>query len=235
MCVLRALLAAVLWGSWLPCQISGPGSPELQDRARQVLAAADCQTELPGTEPAEAGAEPSRLSRRGGKVLPREARDRQRLPYVPWCGGEVLLWGVIAGAVLGLVVLIARGARSLGEGRGRTTPVSGAAGPEAAAAVAELPDHARLAQQGQFAAAVHALLRHAFAALSRAGNALPEHATGRALLARAASGSLPTEGLARLVQSVELLHFGGRPARAEHYQESLRSYEQWEAACRKQR
>src|SRR5438046_1684269 len=81
----------------------------------------------------------------------------------------------------------------------------------------------RLPAAGEFAAAIHAVLARAFAALAQRLGGLPDHVTGRGLVRHAASASVPTESLARMVQAVEVLYFGGRLGGAEQYQDSLRA------------
>jgi hypothetical protein len=235
MCVLRALLAALSLALCLPPQVPAGPSAGLRARAAAVLDDAGCQTALPD-ETGTGGGEAGREGRTGGRVLPREVPPpRPLLGDVPVRAAELLMWVSIGVAALLVLIVIVRSASTFAEQRRRPAAEPVTARRIEPGAAPELPDHAALAASGDFAAAIHALLRHAFTALGRRCGGLPDHVTGRGLVRRAAQEAVPTEALARLVQAVELLHFGGRPAEARHYQDSVQVLQRWEAACAKPR
>ena len=202
---------------------------DMAARARAVLAAARCQATLPGDPGSSGGARASR------PAAPRESRDRGGRIHLGGdaLGGlaEVLLWVVVAGAAGWIVASVVRARRGAMAPAPSRAPRGRSAAP-AATAAAELPDHARLAANGDFAGALHALLRHAFANWSTRAGAVPVHATAREVLRRARN-VVRAESLAHLVAAVERVRFGGQPATREQYDDAVPHLASWEDVCRK--
>jgi hypothetical protein len=97
-----------------------------------------------------------------------------------------------------------------------------------------VPDHERLAQQGRFAEAIHALLLRAFVDLGRRTSA-PGLAASRSSTSREVLHSTSPElrqALAPLVGSVERVHFGAGSAGIEDYTACVGQYRSFAAACR---
>lgn len=241
----QGILIALLLATTLPGQIPSPvdpvavAPPVLRERAERVLADGDCQTTLPGEVEDAGGRMPPELNR-FGRNGPRQhggapAKDGSlRLPGLRLGSAfaAVVLWFALAVAVLVLVVVIVRAIGSRGEAPPRPAVPRAAPAPAPHAPEPVLADHEQLAAAGDFAAAIHALLLHAFALLDRRAGALPVGATGREVVRRAGELQLPTGSLGRLAQTVERLHFGGRPAERAHYEESVRHFAEWEGQCR---
>lgn len=192
--------------------LGAPAQDVTAERVQRLLAEGECQTSLP-----EVG--------------------NARSPGIPFPVGvaTILLWCVVGGAAVLLVAALVRGARGRVEREGKSLPVRVGPAPAAAPTPDTLPDHVRLAAAGDFAAALRAMLQRAFAvAMPRTGS-LPRHATARALLRQLRSeagghGELPIEPIAHLVEVVEHVHFGGRPADRVLYEGSRERLSQWEAA-----
>jgi hypothetical protein len=187
---------------------------DMAARAREVLTEAGCQPTLEGSRGSRRGERPIHL---GGDAL----------------GGlaEVLLWGVVAGAFAWIVASVVR-ARRDAAAPATARPPHGRSVAPAAPAAAELPDHARLAADGDFAGALQALLRHAFANWSTRSGAVPVHATAREVLRRARN-VVRADSLAHLVAAVERVRFGGQLATREQYDDALPHLASWEDVCRK--
>ncbi len=230
---LRGTFVLVLLASGLQAQ---DGDGDVVARARRLLAGQDCQIELPADAagaPADERVEP-RPQRGRDEGATRSAppgRSAWRLPMPGFSVAQPVFWLLVGLAVLFLVVVIVRSLRgSVAPAAVRERKLVASPQP-AAAAEPELPDHARFAAAGDFAAAIHALLRHALLALGARLGGLPPHATGRDALRRARSGSLPVDDLAPLVRTVEIVHFGGQPAGADLYAASAAHLERWRRAC----
>lgn len=202
-----------------------------RDLVREVLDASHCQQVLPSGESLGAeAAEPGARTRRSG------SRSGMRMGVMPSLGGlsTVLLWAFVTVVVMIMLATIVRSRRDSGRRvvqkdaavRVRNQEVAGEPEPES------IPEHARLAGAGDFEAAMHATLLHAFAACARVLGAVPPHATGRQLVRLASQHTLSVEDLSQLVSAVERVHFGGQPADRELYEASCRRLQQWELACR---
>jgi hypothetical protein len=92
----------------------------------------------------------------------------------------------------------------------------------------------QLARAGRFAEALHALLLQAIAELSRRCE-VAGSLTTRELL-HSAAATLRDDGqaaLRELAASVERVHFGGRAALEEDYQQGLSAYRRFADACRR--
>lgn len=143
---------------------------------------------------------------------------------------RVLMWGVIlaGGALLGYylvneAVLHFRGRKSNWEeaDEGET----GAAGQRRARGIS-LEDCDRLAAEGDFAGAIHALLLHWLGRLREGGAALPAALTSREILRRLRLAKEEQDALAVLVRLVELTHFGGRGASEDDFRQCRNLYRQ---------
>lgn len=232
MALLRGLAVVVLLLGPAAAQPAPPqeAANVLEER---VLHEHGVQTALPDGAGELGGDGDGRRSR--GERYGGEARSRRRsgpgLVLPPFLA-QILLWGAVGLAVVLLVAAIVRG---LG-GRRDAAPVAAArrmtALPTAPEADAEsVPDHERLAAAGDFAAAVHAVLRHAFAVWVARGGVLPVSATAREVLRTVQRRRGPVEPLAQLVATVERVHFGGRAADRPLYDAARTWLAQWEAAC----
>jgi hypothetical protein len=176
-----------------------------------------------------------------------EADDRKRrpadetgaagggLPEVPL---PVLGAGAVLGKVIFVVLLVAAGVLIVGwiarELLARRRGAGPRTGPEAAASPAStaeralvFDDAARLASEGRYAEAVHALLlaaiRH-FAARSR--TAIQPSRTSRELVRLLPLGPEAREAFAELVRTVELSLFGGAEVGAEDYERNLARFQE---------
>lgn len=206
-----------------------PGQDVTRDLVRSVLEDADCQTSLPSETEGVGGRESS------AEPL---AEGRERSPLfegISSLGSGVatfLLWVFVAVVVVFLIAAFIRSQRNVApRQRSRAGPVDYVAQDKPAAE--PLPAYARLAEVGDFAGAVHAVLLHAFATCSRHIGGLPEHATARHVLRLATRSDLPTGDLRELVMAVERVHFGGALADRELYEASTQRLLAWEAACQK--
>lgn len=229
------LVAVLLLGG--PVAANLAAQDDVRTRAQQVLEAADCQTSLPDS-----------ASRGGERTGARDVRERKAVkrrggradsspPPGALIGGlglaEVMLWLVIAIAAAVIVVAIVRGQRGTAAST-KMRAVRARSEAVAVAAVPELPDHARLAAAGDYAGALQALLRAAFATWSERAGAVPVHTTARGLL-RTARAAVPAESLAHLVAAVERVRFGGQAAERDQYEVAVPQLACWEDMCKKQK
>jgi hypothetical protein len=204
------------------------------DDVARVLERGACQTQLPGEGTSHGGRREAAPTRRG------ERSGAPGRSSTGWGGGilvapgvaVVLLWVVVGVAVLLLVAAVARSWRGRREPARPVAKLRAASVPRPASSPEPLADHERLAAAGEFGAAVHALLQHAFVAFGARVGGLPVHATGRDVLRLARRQAAATEPLAHLVAAVERVHFGGRPADRGQYETSAAHLRQWEVACR---
>lgn len=218
---LRGLLVLLGLTGALCAQADG-ARPLTGADVRRLLEDHGCQVELPD------GRELGRTGGRGSRFLPRSDAGIS----LPSCSADALLWGGVGVAAVLLVLSLARRAAAARPPERARAVVTTRERPDPAA-VAGLPDHERLAAEGDFDGAVHAALVHAFACWGRAVEALPPHATGRQLLRRAAGRrGLPMAQLQSLVTIVERVHFGGRAADRDTYEQAREDLSRWEGACR---
>ncbi len=228
---LRGLAVAAL----LLCGIVAQVVPK--DTVARVLEHGKCQTALPGEQTVGSG---SGVQPPGPKPTRRGERSGGYGGSWSWGGGLlfgslpaiVLLWVVVGLAVLLLVAAVARSWRGRREPAKLLAKVRATSKPQDEPPAEPVPDHERLAAAGEFGAAVHALLLHAFAAWTARRGLLPAHATGRAALGLVRHKAAAVEPLAQLVAAVERVHFGGRPADRAQYEASRLHLQQWEVACR---
>lgn len=210
-----------------------------RDRITRALERGQCQTELPGEVASANGGGRGRDA--GPKPVRRGERSGGRsgdggafggLSLLPAGLAVVLFWAVVVLAVALLVAAIVRSWRGRREPAPRRETVRAQSVPSPEAATEAMQDYERLAAAGEFAAALRALLQHAFAAWTARGGSLPVHATGREVLRLVRRKVVATEPLAQLVAAVERVHFGGRPADRAQYDASRLQLQQWEVACR---
>lgn len=218
------LAGAVLLGAPAGAQTASP--EDARTRARAILADPRYQKGLPRHEA------PQDLA---------EARESSfpnvRVPSVPVpeSAGPVLGAGAYLARMVFTVLLVAVGVllvgwivRALWQWTGRRRP--GEASPQAAEAGAsleperepELADASRLAAEGRYGEAIHALLLaaiHHFAA--RAHMQVPPSRTSRELARLLPLGTESRPVFNELVRAVELYLFGGVDAGAEDYERSL--------------
>lgn len=221
---LRGLIATVV----LACGAAAQG--EAIEEVRRVLANGGHQTELPG-DVEGVGGENGR-SRGSGWSMPNGLS-------VGSTAATVLMWGVVGLAIAALVASFVRQAGAA---------ASSAAGPQSAARRGSSPaapapsdeltlddprlDPSRLAAAGDFAGALRVLLlRMFFLANGGAANVAP-HVTARELLRRLRRQRRDVEPVARLVDVVERVHFGGLPADRSMYENAAAACAAFEATLR---
>jgi hypothetical protein len=226
-----ALAALLLAGFVLPAaaQPGGPPSAEVRARAREALSDPRFQRALPSHEEA---ADPGR----------RRPADESAAAF----GGDdpvdvslpVLGAGAVLGKVLFIILLVVAGVLLVGwatrellaRRRRGAEPRTGAEAEDSPASTGERPlvfdDASRLAAEGRYAEAVHALLlaaiRH-FAERSR--TAVQPSRTSRELVRLLPLGPEAREAFAELVRTVELSLFGGAAVGAEDYERNLARFQ----------
>lgn len=203
--MMPALLVIGLLSGW-------PDVETARAAAEQVTAAEGLQRELPAGKtarpptPPQFNPPPSRRSSGPRQSAP-PARGGSGL-------GEAVLW------VLGGLLVIGFLAVLINERRDRPTRPArsrAADAPEMPVLERQIIDDAeRLAAEGRFAEAVHALLLRTIDALSRQ-DAVPRALTSREILARSRLPEAARGALSDLVAAVEVTRFGGRPADATDY------------------
>lgn len=229
----RRLLAALLLAGLAAVPAGAVSPDEAQAKARAVLADSRYQHTLPQHEEAP---DPATRQRRFGEKRPLGEGDGEGdagpAVTIPSMGAGAFLGKVVFVVLIGVVVLLVVGwiLREVVDRRRR----SGAdAGPEAATATAATPelnlsfdDASRLAAEGRYAEAVHALLlaaiRH-FAERSR--TAIQPSRTSRELVRTLPLGPDTREAFTELVRTVELSLFGGAPVGAEDYERNLARFQ----------
>lgn len=212
------------WAGWgMPAAAFQRLDPEtFAEQVDQTLADTAYQTDLPVPE----------------TKLPPEPLFNVNLPA--WVG-TVLGWLVIGAAIIGVAfvlnyvlraVLDAQakpGARSAAAPRSSPVRKRAIAPPPQPAAPAERPDLAmadRLAQEGRFTEAIHALLLTALDFLAqRQGRTLDPALTGREAAAELAVPTPQRTVLRQLVAAVERALFAGHTPDADTYARSRASFE----------
>lgn len=206
---------------------AGPGTAEVQRAAESVLARTDYQRRLPygGAEP-DGGA-----GLRLGRAAPGadEGTPRPLSVSVP----PMLVWILAAAAGLALVLWARHEfghatrlpslAADESETDGRAPPTLPRRGPRAPV----LDDAERLAAEGRFAEAIHALLLGSLARLAPA-RAL----TAREVLRQADVGDEARSALAALVGEAERVHFAGGAAGAGEFERCREHWRRFGAARR---
>ncbi len=201
-----------------------------REAARQVLAGGRYQTELPGVAARsgspDADAPPPKPPGRGGSRASRSGSSGSLIPLP----SAMLVWGLLFGALLiALVWALLQAARSR---RGREADVVPT--PEATATarpapralrIGPLTDVEELARAGRYGEAIHLLLLHLFAALQRRPATAPAPAhTSREVLSRTRLAGEARAALGVLVTAAEAVHFGGREAGRQDYENCLGHY-----------
>lgn len=199
-----------------------PEAAEIQAKARAVLADARYQRELPPHAP------PQDLEDARGRSSRFRGSSSGYSATLPVLGAGAFLAQIVF-IVLGVVVVLLVLGWLLREltlrGRRTRTDTDGAEEPEEAAAAEKEPafeDAARLAAEGRYAEAIHALLlaaiRH-FAERSRV--AVQPSRTSRELVGLLPLGPELRAAFTELVRAVELSLFGGVAVGREEYERSL--------------
>jgi hypothetical protein len=195
------------------------GPVDVQAKAREILADPRYQSSLPP----HGGV--GRLDEPGGR--PVFSGSGPSPAVVPVIGAGAALGKVLFIVLLVVIVVLALGwlVQSLPVWKGREAVAEGGQASDAPAPEEPEPqfeDAARLAAEGRYAEAVHALLlaaiRH-FAERSRV--AIQPSRTSRELVRLLPLGPDTREAFAELVRMVELSLFGGAPVSAEDYERSL--------------
>jgi len=202
------------------------GDPLASDSVRHVLERERCQTELPlaGTAVTPGAAA------RGPAAPPVEAETGTiAIPLpVPSPVLAAVVTGVGIAAVLALLLRRLPAPSALPPpGPSPTRPPGGR---PARAAAPDEPD--RLARQGRFAEAIHALLLRALADL---GDSARPALTSREVLRGSPLAAEARAALGALVSAVEWAHFGARPAGPADYEASLAEYHRLQRAWRRHR
>lgn len=135
-----------------------------------------------------------------------------------------LLWFIIGGLVLGAATVLTREWFSGRRPAAFIPDQSVVVVPAVRLDRGMLTDLERLAAQGRFAEAVHAMLLRTFESIG-AQRALPSALTSREVLARAGLSDGAHGALRELVLAVECTLFGGQEATAEDYRRCVASYE----------
>ena len=201
----------------------------VREKARAALASGKYQRVLPQHEAED---DPQKRYEGRSRRAPEDAPAGGPDVSIPSLGAGAFLGKVIFVVLIVVAVLLIVGwiAREAVERRRRS---SVAARPETAAGAAAAPqlalsfdDASRLAAEGRYAEAVHALLlaaiRH-FAERSR--TAVQPSRTSRELVRTLPLGPEAREAFGELVRTVELSLFGGAPVGAEDYERNLARFQ----------
>lgn len=228
----RRLLAALLLAGLAAAPAAAVGPDEAQAKARAALADPKYQHTLPQHEEAP---EPGKLQHQSPPERPGEGDEEgpaARDVSIPSMGAGAFLGKVVFVVLFVVVALLILG-WILREVVDRRRKSVAEVGPEAATAAAAAPvlnlafdDASRLAAEGRFAEAVHALLlaaiRH-FAERSR--TAIQPSRTSRELVRTLPLGPDAREAFSELVRTVELSLFGGAAVEAEDYARNLARFQ----------
>ena len=204
----------VLCGGFVSAQ---PDGREIRDAARRVLSSGGYQTEWPVRRP------------RAPTVFERDVETERERPRPnpddsaeSWSGdgpewstiGRVLFWiavAVFAAFVLGSIFVEVQ--RKKGQANLRHTPVQPIATPRPA----PVPDYERLAGEGRYDEALHAVY---LTAVRRLG-VTDDSWTGREILAKAGIAGEARRALSEITRAVEFSRFGGQPADEAGYRAAL--------------
>lgn len=217
-------------------------APGLRQQADAELQRLDCQTDLPGEARGGGRAgrgRPGDRERPGERERPGDPEPRVPGQQVDGVGGsaevaKVLFWLLLAGIAALAIVAVSRHFGARAQPQPRPSIVRASPGP--APAPEPVPDHVRLAQQGRFAEAIHALLLAALQLLvEHLGRGLPRHTTGREAVQLARAVPQGDQALLALVRSVEHSRFGGSAVDAADYDAAVLQFEHWSQACRSPR
>jgi hypothetical protein len=211
--------------------MAGAGSDS--GAVREILQKERCQTELPLPEAMKtSGATLTPpIPSGGGRSGPRDEGEAPgpviRIPVLSTPLTAILVAIVVAVALAFLL-------RNLPERRPDVTPDEAGTGrPEAKRPVRKVDDADRLAREGRFGEAIHALLLRALAELGRSASA--PALTSREVLRTARLALDARQALGALVSAVELVHFGAKPAGAAEYAACAAEYrrfkDKWHAGA----
>lgn len=224
-------LLALLAGLGTARGAAPPVSPDVGERARKIVADPRYQSSLPGEEAGGGGENPIRPPRGGDEPPddPGAGGGPVRLPAVPAELGvvaQMLLYLLLAvGIVLAGMSLFQRLRRLRAAVPELAVPVQPqsprsprAERPERAPA---LDDAERLAAEGRWDEALHALLLQAIRLVSgRLPAPLPPSSTSRELLRLVPLAEEARQAFAGMVRAVELSLFGGAAVGAAVYEEN---------------
>jgi len=196
--------------------LAAPDPETVKEAARKVYQEGRYQSELPSDRPALD--DPDEVNYDPDEHESRRERSRPIIRQVDGEAiGQAILW--VFGIVIGALILF-WGFTALNERRRAT-----AARPRAPVPVRKtqvlpspIPDAERLAETGDYAAALHSIL---LSALARHSNLISP-----AWTARHAARSLGNESLSSLVTMVEITLFGGRNAERTDYERARTLFEQ---------
>ena len=202
---------------------------EVREKVRAALADPKYQRALPDHEEKAATGKTRHRRRAGG---PGEGEDTGPEVSIPVIGAGAFLSKVVFVTLFVVVGLLIAGwivREIVDRRRKRGVEVAPGGAPAAASAPAlnlSFDDASRLAAEGRYAEAVHALLlaaiRH-FAERSR--TAIPPSRTSRELVRLLPLGPDAREAFAELVRTVELSLFGGVDLGAEDYERNLARFQ----------
>jgi len=223
------VLAALLLAGLAFPGAAPAGAVDVQKQARAALADPKYQHTLPRHEEE---LEPGKLRQEAPKRSPGDEADAGPDVSIPSMGAGAFL-GKVVFMVLFVVIALLIVGWILREVLDRRRKSGAAARPEAETAAAAGPalnlsfdDASRLAAEGRYAEAVHALLlaaiRH-FAERSR--TAVQPSRTSRELVRTLPLGPEAREAFSELVRTVELSLFGGAAVEAEDYERSLARFQ----------
>lgn len=212
------LLALILLGSGAShaSRAAEEAPAEVRERARQALRDARYQRQLPPRSGLED------LQR-----APRRAPDLGRMPRIrlPFLGlaasvAQLAFVAILAAALISLVLWI-----GLEVARRKARPGRAEAGPEegpesrAAGTATTADEAARLAGEGRYGEAIHALLLATIGQLAtRSRRTLQPHLTSREVARALPLGPESQAAFRELVAAVERWLFGGSPVAAEEYE-----------------
>jgi hypothetical protein len=211
---------AILIGAGFMCAAHFPAQDQLRERLDAIYARGGYERELPSEQPVDVERkrdsgrpfEPTPETRQPSWELPGWLRDilAMVVTALPWLG--------LAVVVALLVVLLVTSSRTRAP-RERPVPAATPTAPTPGAVEdAFIPDHARLAAEGRFEEAIHALLLLAIQRLrATARTGVDAGMTSREIARGPTLGPDAREALGRIVRAVEITLFGGRPAGEHEY------------------
>jgi hypothetical protein len=225
--------ARVSWSTGILVLVALAGFTQAQDPAidralREIAASGRYQLELPG--PDDLGPDRADPARESAGDLASSPSGGVDLGLA--APASVLLWIVLGVfvVVFGLQLFAAlRDRQRPTREPARARPPAAAAPTAPAAAV--IPDHERLAAEGRFAAAVHALLLAALRLLAeRRTRPFPVAATGREILGAVGGLTAGDRSLVELLHCAERAWFGGSALNDATYQHCRDLFERWRTA-----
>lgn len=234
-----SFLAPAAAGRFQQNQQNGQPAAEAKERAREILKNPRYQNELPTGGGRPRSTVQPRES--GGTIDDRPERRRESSSSgstnLPSGGGdfrsvmEGMLWVLGAAFLIYLIYFIitnlsyfkfAKRPKAKDTKKPDVTQIIEPAG---APADSPLLEFEKLAREGRYTEAIHALLLFSVASIERSlQKSLPRSATGREIVAIAGRSFQVGEPLLQIVREVEISIFGGRARSMEDYDRCLRSY-----------